>query len=191
MRSMQWFVDHNQRSYDGTQLRSLWAFRRYNLQGDSIVAFRGPCRVELDKLVDIQDAINGEFIYSPDMIHFIAEHFDLDLEKAVYRQRLLVSLARDLLADNIDRPVTRAGDDLFVEKRKLSVSIATISPVSTLIHTALNINADGAPVPAIGLLELGFGDEEAVFDLANRICREYANEVQDIFMARCKVRGVP
>ncbi len=191
MPNVQWFVDHNQQLYDGTQLRSLWAFRRYNLQGDSIVSFRGPCRVELDNLVDIQDAMNGAFIYSPDMMHFIVEHFDCDLEKAVYRQRLLVSLARDVLADTVDRAIVRVGDDLFVEKRKLSVSIATVSPVSTLIHTGLNINAEGAPVPAIGLTELGFADGDAAFDLAHRISREYANEVQDIFMARCKVRGVP
>lgn len=190
MPSMQWFVDQNRQSYDGTQLRSLWAFRHYNLQGDSIVSFRGPCRVELDDLVDMRDVLDGGFIYSPDMIHFIAEHFDTDLEKAVYRQRLLVSLARDFLTPRA-RPITRAGDDLFVGPRKLSVSIATVSPVSTLIHTALNINAEGAPVAAVGLRELGFENGAAIYDLAHRICRAYADEVHDIFMARCKVRGVP
>lgn len=189
MSKMHWFVDRNGQPYDGTQLHSLWAFRRYNLQGDCIVSFRGPCRVEPDNLVDMQDVLDGAFIYSPDMLHFIVEHFDTDLEKAVYRQRLLVSLARDLTMSPA-HPVTRRGDDLYVGSRKLSVSIATVSPVSTLIHTALNVQTEGTPVPAMGLYAMGFDSEDAIYDLAGRLCQAYAAEVHDIFMARCKVRGV-
>jgi len=183
-------VDREQLTYDGTQLTSLWAFRRYRLQGDSIVSFRGSCRVDVDKLVDAQDALDGAFIYSPDMLHFIVEHFDLDLEKAVYRQRMLIVLIRETLEKAVGGGViSRAGDDLFVGERKLSVSIATVSPVSTLIHIGLNLNAEGAPVPAIGLGDLGLSGE-AVYELASRVCAAYAAEVAGIFQARCKVRGV-
>ena len=41
---------------------------------------------------------------------------------------------------------TRKGDDLFLGEGKLSVSIATASPVSTLIHLGVNEDASGAPV---------------------------------------------
>ncbi|RJX22871.1 MAG: DUF366 family protein [Desulforudis sp.] len=190
MGNVQHLVDREEITYDGTQLTSLWAFRRYRLQGNSIVSFRGPCRVDVEKLVDAQDTLDGAFIYSPDMLHFIVEHFDNDLEKAVYRQRLLVVLIRDVLKGMLGvGRISRTGDDLYVEDRKLSVSIATVSPVSTLIHTGLNIDATGTPVPAVGLVDLNLGGE-AVYDLASRICRAYTAEIASIFLARCKVRGV-
>ncbi len=190
MGNVQHLVDREEITYDGTQLTSLWAFRRYRLQGNSIVSFRGPCRVDVEKLVDAQDTLDGAFIYSPDMLHFIVEHFDNDLEKAVYRQRLLVVLIRDVLKGMLGvGRISRTGDDLYVEDRKLSVSIATVSPVSTLIHTGLNIDTTGTPVPAVGLVDLNLGGE-AVYDLASRICRAYTAEIAGIFLARCKVRGV-
>ena len=34
--------------YDGTQIRSLWAYREFGVQGDSIVAFRGACEIPKD-----------------------------------------------------------------------------------------------------------------------------------------------
>jgi len=37
-----------------TQLSSPWAFRNFGLLGDSIVCFRGPCRVELSEMVDLE-----------------------------------------------------------------------------------------------------------------------------------------
>jgi hypothetical protein len=182
-------VDKRVREYDGSQLSSLWAFRTFNLQGDSIVTFRGPCRVALNDLVDVKDQLGGASIFSPDMQHFIVEHFDPDLEKAVYRQRLLMAITRDLLAGMIPLDVRRDGDDLYCGDRKLSVSIATVSPVSTLIHAGLNITTKGVSVPAIGLGELGL-DDARVWELAQSICRGYAGEVRSVALARCKVRGV-
>lgn len=175
-------------TYDGGQLSSLWAFRTLGLQGDSIVVFRGPCRVETARLVDVADARAGARIYSPDMLHFIAEHFHLDLEKAVLCQRLLVVLVRELLSGH-GYDVTRRGDDLYYRGRKLSVSIATLSSVSALIHLGLNVDASGAPVPAAGLLEMGFA-EEALPDFGRSVCEAYARELEEIYLARCKVRAV-
>jgi len=176
-------------TYDGTQLRPHWAFRRFGLQGDSILAFRGPCRVELDHMVDLQDMMDQAPIFSPDMLHFIVEHFDTDLYRGVLRQRLLMALIGEILAERAERPLYRRGDDLFTGGRKLSVSIATVSPVSTLIHTGLNLRTEGVPVPAAGLLEMGWKDGE-IPELAVRIARSYAEEMQGVDLARCKVRGV-
>ncbi|MGQ9512566.1 DUF366 family protein [Thermodesulfitimonas sp.] len=177
-------------TYDGQQLTSLWAFRHLRLQGDSIVAFRGACHVRQEALVDLADHLDGAFIYSPDMLHFLAEHFESDLEKGVLRQRLLVTLAKEILEEILGIAVKRRGDDLFVAQKKLSVSIATVTPVSVMIHLGLNVKTEGVPVPAVGLAELGL-PEGAVRDFAARLLAAYAAEMKEVWLARCKVRGVP
>lgn len=174
-------------AYDGSQLRSLWAFRNFGLLGDSIVAFKGPCRVGVSEMVDMEDVRAGEFIFSEEMLHFIVEHFETDLEKAVVRQRLLMALIGETLACFGAEGFKRQGDDLYLGEAKLSVSIATLSPVSTLIHTGLNIVSLNTPVATVGLADLGVDAD--VF--ARSIVDRYAAEVESIRAARCKVRGVP
>ena len=175
-------------SYSGKQLSSLWAYKTFGLRGDSIVSFRGPCRVEFTEMVDLEDVLAQSPIYGPDMLHFIAEHFDHDLEKMVLRQRLFTAIVKDLLGPYTAR-LSRAGDDLYLGEKKLSISIATATPVSVMMHTALNVDSRGTPVPAVGLLELGVG-EDALPGLAGGICEAYAAEIKGVYMARCKVRGV-
>ncbi len=177
-------------TYDGTQLASLWAFRNYGLQGDSIISFRGPCRVLLTEMVDLEDVRRNAPIFSTDMLHFIIEHFDLDLEKTVVRQRLLIAMIKDAIQQSSAGVILcRCGDDLFLGERKLSVSIATLTPVSTMIHTGLNVSCKDVPVPAVGLKELGLDDVE-VAQLGRMVSSLYAKEFEEIRMARCKVRGV-
>ncbi|MFA4885305.1 MAG: DUF366 family protein [Desulfotomaculaceae bacterium] len=176
-------------TYDGTQLSSLWAFRNFGLQGDSVVAFRGPCRVNLTDMVDLEDIRNNSPIYSTDMLHFIVEHFEMDLEKTIFRQRLFIAIIKDVIEKFTGTNLKRSGDDLFYDEKKLSVSIATLSPVSTMIHTGLNISSRDVPVAAIGLADLGV-DENQVTHLGGAICGLYTRECRQIKMARCKVRGV-
>jgi len=170
--------------YDGSQIRSHWAYRAFGIQGDSLVAFRGACTVPPANMVDLEDYRAGARIAGPDMLHFIAEHFDADLEKAVLRQRLLASLAREELGDR----VRRRGDDLFIGERKLSISIATVTPVSTKIHFAVNVRrAPGVGVPTGGLEDLKVDPRR----FAERLLRAYAAEMAGILDARTRVRGVP
>lgn len=176
-------------TYDGTQLSSHWAFRNYGLQGDSIISFRGPCRVELTEMVDLEDVRKRAPIFSTDMLHFIIEHFDLDLERTIIRQRLFMAMIKDIIQQNTDKSLHRAGDDIFSGERKLSVSIATLTPVSTMIHTGLNISSKDTPVPAVGLADFGLRDE-AVTRIGSSICSQYTEEFNEIRLARCKVRGV-
>ena len=76
----------------------------------------------------------------------------------------------------------------MIDGRKLSVSIATKSITSVLIHTGLNILSEGAPVKASGLTsELGI---ENIKDFAIEIMNRYAAELDDISLASTKVRGV-
>lgn len=173
--------------YDGTQLSSLWAYKNFRLQGDSIVAFVGPCDVQVEKLVDQEDVLAGAFIYSEEMVHFIIEHFDMDLEKTITRQRLFVAIMREALLEfGAPRGVRREGDDLYLDDLKASVSIATLSPVSSLIHTAINISSQNTPVKTVGLSDLHIVPE--IF--ARRVIALYQQEISSIGLARCKVRGV-
>ncbi|NWG14926.1 MAG: DUF366 family protein [Acidobacteria bacterium] len=178
-------------TYDGRQLSPHWLYRQFDLLGDAIAAFSGPCRVDLSEMVDLEDVKAAAPIYSPLMLHCIAEFFQTDLELAVNRQRLLIITAKELLEEITGRRVQRRGDDLYLPRPdgkpgKLSVSIATASPISTLIHTGFNIETESTPVPTVGLAELNLDVPAFAAELLHR----YAAEVQDIWLARCKVRAV-
>lgn len=171
--------------YDGSQLASLFAYRIWDIQGESIVAFIGPCEVR-EHLVDLEDLKADAFIYSEKMLHFIIEHFERDLEKTVLRQRMFIAILCEKLA-KMGKDAVRSGDDIYIQDAKLSVSIATLSPVSSLIHTGLNIISKGTPVKAIGLGDLGI---ENIEDFAKEVMTAYVQETLDMRMACCKVRGV-
>jgi hypothetical protein len=172
--------------YDGTQLQPHWIYRNYGILGDALVAFTGEVDVALDKMVDLADVLEKEFIYSPLMLNFIAEHFTTDLELAIYRQRMLIVAIKEEL-EQYEINVQRIGDDLYINRGKLSVSIATCSVVSTLIHIGLNIETEGTPVKTAGLKELGIQDISA---FANNVMLSYKRELERIYEAKCKVRGI-
>ena len=173
--------------YIGSQLAPHWIYRNFKIQGDAIVAFVGECEVKLTEMVDIEDVINNEPIYSKYMLSFISEQFGIGLTEGVLRQRLLMTIIKELLEER-GVFVVRKGDDLMIDGRKLSVSIATKSITSVLIHTGLNILSEGAPVAASGLKsELGIDD---IKDFAHQVMKRYAEELDDIVLAGTKVRGV-
>lgn len=169
--------------YTGLELSPHWIYKKFHLQGDAIVAFQGECEVNLSEMVDIEDVINNEPIYSKNMLSFIAEHFNIGLVEGVFRQRLLITIIKEALEkQNIS--VVRSGDDLFVEGKKLSVSIATKSLTSVLIHVGINIDPTGAPVDAIGLDYLNIRN---ISEFANDIMLKYSHEIDDIILASTKV----
>ena len=174
-------------AYTGKELRSLWIHARFGLLGDAIVSFQGPADVRLDHMVDQVDVRAESPIYSPRMLHFLAEHFDGVLETAIMRQRLLASIVCDHVRRMGSAPqVRRRGDDLWDGERKLSVAIATASPVSCLIHFGINVRTEGVPVPAAGLDEYSI-DPKA---LAESVLQAYAEEMNTAWEARRKVKWV-
>ena len=180
------YIDEEIR-YIGSQLAPHWIYRNFKLQGDAIVAFVGECKVDLTEMVDIEDVINNEPIYSKYMLSFITEQFGIGLSEGVYRQRMLICIIKELL-EKRGIFVVRNGDDLMIDGRKLSVSIATKSMTSVLIHTGLNIISEGAPVKASGLTsELRIQD---IKEFAVEVMNKYAEELDDISLACTKVRGV-
>jgi hypothetical protein len=172
--------------YTGLELRPHWGLEKTGIYGPLIVAFRGPCEVPTGHLVDWEDRLANDFIRAKSMLHFIGEFFGTDLEAGVLYQRLFMAAAERLLIDSGLRAVRR-GDDLFIDERKLSVSIATVSAVSVLLHWGINIDSTGAPVKACGLGEFGWNDTR-VLDFAKQLLRYYSEEVQSVQIARCKVK---
>lgn len=179
------FIEQNIK-YTGNELAPHWIYRNFYLQGDAIVAFCGECEVKLSEMVDVEDVIKNEPIYSKLMLNFIVENFNIGLVEGVLRQRLLITTIKEVIEEMTSVPVIRSGDDLFVEGKKLSVSIATKSATSVLIHTGINIDPTGAPIDAIGLDFLKILD---IKQFANNIMIKYSHEIDDIILASTKVSG--
>ncbi len=180
------FID-KEIKYEGYQLAPHWIYKNFKIQGDAIVGFIGECDVKLDEMVDIEDVINNEPIYSKLMLSFITEQFNIGLVEGVFRQRLLICIIKESL-EKRGVKITREGDDLFFNGKKLTVSIATKSTTSVLIHTGINIISTGAPVKASGLTEdIGIKD---IKEFALEVQKRYSEEIYDIIQASTKVRGV-
>lgn len=172
-------------AYTGVELRPGWVREHAGLDGDAAAGFVGPCHVPTEHLVDLDDARAGDFIRAASMAHVIAEHPGCPLFEAVLRQRLLVAILGEMLAE-AGKTATRDGDDLYHDGRKLTVSIAAPSATSSLIHLGINVDPGGAPVPAIGLGELGLDAE----DVLRRLLERYARELESAAYATTKVKTV-
>lgn len=177
--------------YNGEQLRSLWNYLEHGVLGDSIVAWVGPCCVTFDHMVDGEDLLARQKIEGANMVHFIVEKFDSTLLAAVALQRLLASTVKDWLQEHAPRKdvasiLRRDGDDIFAGSKKLSISIATQSPMSSLIHFAVNVVNEGTPVETLSLQDLGV--EPRLF--AEEILQKFSREVESIREATQKVKWV-
>ncbi|MCK4537613.1 MAG: DUF366 family protein [Candidatus Krumholzibacteria bacterium] len=178
--------------YDGSQLRSHFIREETGLDCDAVIAFAGACDVRGDSLVDLEDAETGSTIISSSMLHFIGEHFQCPLREANFRLRLFVSIIMETVvklaggAGAGGAGLERKGDDLYIAGRKLTVAITTSSATSSVFHCGVNIDPAGAPVPAIGLEELGIDHVE----LAEAVLERYGEECASVEIAIRKVRGV-
>lgn len=173
--------------YDGTALRSEWIRRQTGVKGEAMVAFCGGADVPVENMVDLEDVAANAPIFSEAMLHFLIEIADRDLEKMVLRQRLLMAIIEEELRKHpACANITRRGDDLFDGDAKLSVSIATLSPVSALIHTGLNIDSRNTPVLTKGLADYDIAPKP----LALAVMERFAEELTGIAHATTKVRPV-
>lgn len=149
-------------------------------------------------IVDVEDIRAKHKICGSLMLHFIIEHFDTDLEKTILRQRLLAGIVKDVLLSGYvqefkssrRQKLKRIGDDLYAvtitHNAKLSISIATASPVSTMIHFAINISTKGTPVKTAGLNDYKINPK----DFALEVMKRYTEEMQSVKHARQKVNWV-
>jgi hypothetical protein len=184
---MKYRLIKEERPYTGEQLRSNFAYTTFGIVGDSIVAFCGSCDVKLKEMVDIEDLRAGKAIFSEYMLHFIVEHYDTDIEAAILRQLVLTCIVRDAINDIKGKVlVRRIHTDLFEDDAKLSISVATVSPLSSLIHFGINITSTNTPVKTKGLKDY---DIEP-YEFANLIMDRYTKEIEKVQTTRCKVKWV-
>lgn len=173
--------------YNGLQLSSGWIKEKSGLAGDCVVAFCGGADVPVEHMVDLEDVARNAPIFSEAMLHFIVEIFDRDLERMVLRQRLLIAiLLEELKKFPACARLERRGNDLYDDDAKLSVSVATTSPVSCLIHTGLNISSHNTPVKTRGLNDYDIDPKK----LALAVMARFAEELKGVKHATGKVRPV-
>lgn len=174
-------------SYTGEQLRSNFAYTTFGIVGDSIVGFCGLCDVKLKEMVDIEDLKSGKAIYSESMLHFIVEHYDTDLEKTILRQLIIADIVKDLINEITGKvTIKRNNNDLFDGDAKVSISVATVTPLSSLVHFGINITSINTPVKTKGLRDYNID----AYEFANLVMDRYTKEIDKINIARCKVRWV-
>lgn len=189
-------LDEKHSRYDGTQLRSLYAYLEHGVLGDSVVAWIGPCDVGFEHMVDGEDLRESAAIRGSKMLHLIIEKFEARLPEMVAIQRLTSSIAKDLLESlkTANGTIRRDGDDLYLkfdsktgaEEGKLSISIATVSPVSGLIHFAINVSNEGTPVKTASLEDLGVDAKT----FAHELLAKFVSEMNSISAAARKVKWV-
>lgn len=171
--------------YDGDLIHHRFAykfFRNRTLPIGNIVAFRAPMKVEADGMIDLEDTLKNDYIYSEDAINFCWEIPGLEPFGAVAWQRLFnTQLANILSSKYINAPIEVDGDDLMVHKEfeqhgilqqkgKCSVSITYSKEGAALGHTAINVVA-GRQAP-------GFAYST---NLTDEQCDSFMKDVIDMF----------
>jgi len=171
--------------YDGNIIHDRFAykfFRNKTLPIGNILAFRAPMTVEADGMIDLEDTLKNDYIYSEDAINFVWEIPGLDAFGAVAWQRLFnTQIANILSTQYLNAPIEVDGDDLLVHKEfeqhgiiqpkgKCSVSITYSKNGAALGHTAINVTA-GRKAPAFAY-STNLSDED---------CDKFMKEVIDVF----------
>lgn len=174
--------------YDGTQLRSLYAYLEHGILGDSAVAWVGPCHLKADKIVDAEDLRQNSKIEADEMLHFIVEAFDVSLFSMASLQRLMGSLVQDFIFAKTGVSLVRYGDDLYKMQTqspdldqkpvknidlKLNISIATKSPTSALMHFGINVSTQGTPIKTLSLRDLDLEVKSSALVLLARLQAEF------------------
>lgn len=184
--------------YDGNLLHNRFAYSFYRnrvLPIGNIIAFRAPMKVEVDGMIDQEDVLKNEFIYSEDAVNFLWEIPNLNAFGAIAYQRLFNTSLANVLQSYIDKPIEVDGDDLIVHaehdqggiiqpKGKCSVSITHVKDDAALGHTGINIKA-GKDAPSFAY-STNLSDEEADSFMKD-VTQLFYTMNDDIFVATTKI----
>lgn len=185
------------KSYDGSLIHNRFAykyFRDKTLRSGNIVAFVGPMEVTTN-LIDLEDALSQDYIYSEKAINFCWEIPDIDLFGGVAFQRLYNTQLANLLHKYVKAPIEMKGDDIMVHKEhnqggilqtkgKASVSIATQKNGAVMGHTGINIVA-GKKAPAFAF-STNLTEDQTV-EFINDAINQFYVMTDSIFIATTKV----
>ena len=177
--------------YDGDILHNRFAYKFFKKQVralGNIVAFVAPMEVTTN-LIDLEDAINNDYIYSDNAINLLIEIPNIDLFAGVCFQRLYNAQLGSLLCTKyLNKEGYVDGDDIMVkdgdEFKKASVSIATRKNGAVMIHVGINIDA-GSKAPGFAY-STHLSEEDATNFMTDAI-NMFNNMAQDIFTATSKV----
>lgn len=197
----------NQQVYDGKLIHERFAykfFRKDISPAGNIVAFRAPMYVS-DALIDLEDSLEKDFIYSEDAINFCWEIPNVDPFGAVSFQRWFNANISTILGNMIHNRIVLKGDDIFVQRPqesseqqadksldptisnkfgKASVSITCSKNGVALGHTGINIRA-GYKAPSFAF-STNLTDTQAT-TFMNSVVDLFNDEVKDIWVATSKV----
>lgn len=184
--------------YDGNLLHNRFAYSFYRsrvLPIGNIIAFRSPMKVEVDGMIDQEDVLKNEFIYSEDAVNFLWEIPNLNAFGAIAYQRLFNTSLANVLQGYINKPIEVDGDDLIVHaehnqggiiqpKGKCSVSITHVKDDAALGHTGINIRA-GKDAPSFAF-STHLSDED-VESFMKDVTQLFYTMNDDIFVATTKI----
>jgi len=188
----------DQQVYNGDLIHERFAYKFYRKEVSpygNIIAYRAPMYVS-DNLIDLEDTLAKDFIYSEDAMNFCWEIPHLCPLGAVSFQRLFNTGIANILSRFIDKDILIKGDDLMVQDEfkgsdntirklgKVSVSITYSKDNVALGHTGINIKA-GSKAPGFAY-STNMSDELAQ-QFMNEVCDYFNSEVQDQFVATTKV----
>lgn len=181
----------DQKIYDGMFIHQKFAYNYFRDKvspSGNIVAFIAPAKVEASGMIDKEDILNKDYIYSEKMINFCWEIPCIyNSFGAVTFQRLFNTGIAHILSKLIGKPISVEGDDIMVvdngKEGKASVSITHMVGECAIGHTGINIIAgEQAPSHAYSTNL----DDNSAINFINEVDNYFNWLVKDIFVASTK-----
>lgn len=184
--------------YSGDLIHKRFAYQFFKKKTSpcgNIVAFRAPMFVS-DNLIDLEDSLSRDYIFSDDAINFCWEIPNLCPIGAVAFQRYFNTQISVILSNLLNKEVYMKGDDIMVKDQfigsdeqernsgKVSVSITYSHNNVAIGHTGINIRA-GSRAPGFAYSSNLTPVEVKV--LMESVCEFFNEEVKDINLATTKV----
>jgi hypothetical protein len=184
--------------YNGDLIHKRFAYQFFKKEVSpygNIVAFRAPMYVS-DNLIDLEDSLSKDFIFSDDAINFCWEIPNLCSFGAVAFQRYFNTIIANFLSSTINKPIEMKGDDLMVHDKfigsdkkeyevgKVSVSITYSKDGVAIGHTGININA-GKKAPGFAYSSKMSDQQSERF--MSSVIEHFNSEIKDIQIATTKV----
>lgn len=184
--------------YNGDLIHKRFAYQFFKKKVSpygNVVAFRAPMFVS-DNLIDLEDSLSKDYIFSDDAINFCWEIPNLCAFGAVAYQRYLNTVIANILSRYISKPIEMKGDDLMVHDTfigsdkvertvgKVSVSITYSKDGVAIGHTGINIQA-GKKAPGFAYSSK-LGDQQAQAFMED-VIRFFNESVADVQIATTKV----
>jgi hypothetical protein len=181
----------NTEIYNGIQIHDRFAYKILKKDQNplgSIFSFVAPMEV-IDNLIDLEDAMNQDYIYSDMAMNFIMEIPNKDLWGGVLFQRLLCAQVGALLCQMFNMEGYVDGDDIFIQVedetfKKASVSIASVKNDAVLIHLGINIEAGPRAPHFAGSTHLSEKQQQAFIQSVENI---FYDILSDVFCATTKI----